>query len=149
MYVYTCFDSVFLFINLMIFHLATSHSNYQNFIKFLDTSFIYDNSFLFILPCGEWIMRSLWELDISTTKLLTFREVGTQGRFLLLQCHGASQRTVAPPPCLPLDIKDLLKEDAKGFFMGFDWLPAGWMMQLAVCVSTRAAFWTENFIHRL
>jgi hypothetical protein len=37
-------------------------------------------------------------------------------------------RTVAPPPCLPLDIKDSMKEDER-FFMGdFDWL----MMLLAV-----------------
>jgi hypothetical protein len=26
-----------------------------------------------------------------------------------------SPRTVAPPPCLPLDIKDLLKEDVRVF----------------------------------
>jgi hypothetical protein len=32
-----------------------------------------------------------------------------------------SQRTVAPPPCLPLYIKDLLKED-RGFLIG--WLRA-------------------------
>jgi hypothetical protein len=65
--------------------------------------------------CGEWIMRSLWELEISTAvlsdiqaefgkapaaeesenakcstaafpKLFTFREV--ESRFLLLQCHA-------------------------------------------------------------
>jgi hypothetical protein len=29
-----------------------------------------------------------------------------------------SQRTVAPPPCLPLDIKDLLKEDVRFFDEG-------------------------------
>jgi hypothetical protein len=41
-----------------------------------------------------------------------------------------SPRTVAPPPCLPLDIKDSLKEDVRffgwggflmeGFLMGMD-----------------------------
>jgi hypothetical protein len=30
-----------------------------------------------------------------------------------------SPRTVAPPPCLPLYIKDLLKEDARFFDGGF------------------------------
>jgi hypothetical protein len=30
-----------------------------------------------------------------------------------------SLRTVAPPPCLPLDIKELLKEDARFFDEGF------------------------------
>jgi hypothetical protein len=28
-------------------------------------------------------------------------------------------RTIVPPPCLPLDIKDLLKEDARFFDGGF------------------------------
>jgi hypothetical protein len=28
-------------------------------------------------------------------------------------------RTVAPPPCLPLDIKDRLKEDERFFDEGF------------------------------
>jgi ATP-dependent Zn protease len=46
----------------------------------------------------------------------------------------SSLRTVAPPPCLPLDIKDSLKEDAKVFLMGdFNWLPL--QLMLAVCVS--------------
>jgi hypothetical protein len=49
-------------------------------------------------------------------KLFTCREV--ERRFLLLQCH-------APPPCLPPDIKDSLKEDV-GFFDGewVDWWAA-------------------------
>jgi hypothetical protein len=34
-----------------------------------------------------------------------------------------SLRTVAPPPCLPLDIKDSLKEDVRLLMGDFDWLP--------------------------
>jgi hypothetical protein len=58
-----------------------------------------------------------------------FREVGMQ--ISLITMSHPSLRTVAPPPCLPLDIKDLLKEDTgflmgklmEGFLMGiFDWL---------------------------
>jgi hypothetical protein len=37
----------------------------------------------------------------------------------LVTMSRPSLRTVAPPPCLPLDIKDLLKEDGRLF----DWLP--------------------------
>jgi hypothetical protein len=49
----------------------------------------------------------------------------------LLTMSRPSLRTVALPPCLPLYIKDLLKEDAD-FFMGiFDWLPL--MLLRAVC----------------
>jgi hypothetical protein len=44
-----------------------------------------------------------------------FREVGTQVSLVTMSC--LSPRTVAPPPCLPLDIKDSLKEDT-GFFDG-------------------------------
>jgi hypothetical protein len=41
----------------------------------------------------------------------------------LVTVSHPSLRTVAAPPCLPLDIKDLLKEDMR-FLMGdFDWLP--------------------------
>jgi hypothetical protein len=50
-------------------------------------------------------------------KLFTFGEV--ESRFLLFQCQDHSQRTVAPPPCLPLDIKDSLKEDIRFFDGGF------------------------------
>jgi hypothetical protein len=48
-------------------------------------------------------------------KLFTFREVGTQVSFVAMSCP--SLITVAPPPCLPLGIKELLKEDRK-FFHG-------------------------------
>jgi hypothetical protein len=42
----------------------------------------------------------------------------------LVTMSHPSLRTVAPPLCLPLDIKDLLKEDRRVFFDGdFDWLP--------------------------
>jgi hypothetical protein len=34
-----------------------------------------------------------------------------------------SPRTAAPPPCLPLDIKDSLKEDKRFFDGDFDGLP--------------------------
>jgi hypothetical protein len=45
----------------------------------------------------------------------------------LVTMSRPSPRTVAPPLCLPLDIKDLLKEDVRvfdGFFLmgDFDWL---------------------------
>jgi hypothetical protein len=55
-------------------------------------------------------------------KLFTFREVGMQVSHVTMLCP--SPRTVAPPPCLPLDIKDSLKEDSRFFdggvfFMGF------------------------------
>jgi hypothetical protein len=43
------------------------------------------------------------------TKLFTFREVGTQ--VSLVTMSHPSPRTVAPPPCLPLYIKDSLKKD--------------------------------------
>jgi hypothetical protein len=46
-------------------------------------------------------------------KLFTFREVGTQ--VSLVKMSHLSQRTVAPPPCLPLDIKDWLKKDVGVF----------------------------------
>jgi hypothetical protein len=35
----------------------------------------------------------------------------------LVTMSHSSQRTVAPPSCLPLDIKDLLKEDEGGFWL--------------------------------
>jgi hypothetical protein len=58
-------------------------------------------------------------------KLFMFREVGSQVSLVTMSCP--SLRTVAPPPCLPLDIKDSLKEDTRffdgglmeGFLMGF------------------------------
>jgi hypothetical protein len=87
---------------------------------------------------GDWIMRSLWELDISTAvpnnqqaefgttpaaeakfstaaflKLFMFREIGIW--VSLVKMSRPSLRTVAPPPCLPLDIKDSLKEDTVFF----------------------------------
>jgi hypothetical protein len=49
-----------------------------------------------------------------------FREVGRQ--VSLVPMSRPSPRAVAKPPCLPLDIKDLLKENM-GFLMGdFNWL---------------------------
>jgi hypothetical protein len=58
------------------------------------------------------------EAECSTAafpKLFTFREVGTQVSLVTVSMSHPSLRTVAPPPCLPLDIKDFLKEDT-GFF---------------------------------
>jgi hypothetical protein len=46
-----------------------------------------------------------------------FREAGTQ--VPLITISHPSPRTVAHPPCFPLDIKDLLKEDARLFNRGF------------------------------
>jgi hypothetical protein len=40
----------------------------------------------------------------------------------LLQCHTPSLKTVAPPPRLPLDVKDWLKEDGSLLQEDFDWL---------------------------
>jgi hypothetical protein len=52
-----------------------------------------------------------------------FREVGMQVS-LVIMSHP-SPRTVAPPPCLPLDIKDLLKENKRFWMEGvFD---GGWI----------------------
>jgi hypothetical protein len=114
----------------------------------------------FNLLCGEQIMGSLWELDISTVMLRNLKAELTQPqlqkgvstalsnnlqaelswpqpqkgvrpkcsmpgllflrclclessnhRFLMLQCHAPPPRTVAPPPYLPLYVKDLLKEE--------------------------------------
>jgi hypothetical protein len=53
-------------------------------------------------------------------KLFTFREVGTYVSPVTMS--HPSLRTAAPLPCLPLHIKNLLKEDAGvlmgGFLMG-------------------------------
>jgi hypothetical protein len=57
-------------------------------------------------------------------KLFKFREAGRQ--FSLVTMSHPSLRTVAPPPCLPQDIKDLLKEDLR-FFVG------GWVDWWAAC----------------
>jgi hypothetical protein len=46
-------------------------------------------------------------------RLFMFREVGTQ--VSLVTMSRSSLRTVAPPPCIPLHIKDLLKEDVEVF----------------------------------
>jgi hypothetical protein len=46
-------------------------------------------------------------------KLFTFREVRMQ--VSLVSVSLPSPRTVAAPPCLPLDIKDSLKEDRRLF----------------------------------
>jgi hypothetical protein len=52
-----------------------------------------------------------------------FREVEMQ--VSLVTMSHPSQRTVAPPPCLTLDIKDSLKEDARFFDGGWmDWCAA-------------------------
>jgi hypothetical protein len=44
-------------------------------------------------------------------KLFKFREVGS--RLSLVTMSHPSLTTVAPPPCLPLYIKDSLKEDVR------------------------------------
>jgi hypothetical protein len=43
--------------------------------------------------------------------LFTFREAGKQGPLVTMSHPSLS--IVAPPPCLPLDIKDLLKENGR------------------------------------
>jgi hypothetical protein len=44
----------------------------------------------------------------------------------LVTMSHTSLSTAAPPPCLPLNIKDSLKEDMRFLIDGeFDWLPAG------------------------
>jgi hypothetical protein len=62
-------------------------------------------------------------------KLFMFTEVGMQ--VSLVTMSHPSQRTVAPPPCLPLDIKDSLKEDMR-FFDG------GWIDWWAACKNDAA-----------
>jgi hypothetical protein len=62
--------------------------------------------------------------------LFTFREVGMQ--VSLVTMSQPSPRTVAPPPCLPLDIKDLLKEDVR-FLMG-DGLIGGLLARMVLLV---------------
>jgi hypothetical protein len=49
-------------------------------------------------------------------KLFMFREIGTQ--VSLVPMSRPSLRTVAPAPCLSLDIKDWVKKDMRGFFDG-------------------------------
>jgi hypothetical protein len=49
-------------------------------------------------------------------KLFKFREAETQIPIVTMSC--SSLITVAPPPCLPLDLKDLLKEDSRPFGWG-------------------------------
>jgi hypothetical protein len=51
-------------------------------------------------------------------KLFTFREVGTQVSPVTMS--RPSLRTVAPPPCLPVDVKDSLKEDERILMGDFD-----------------------------
>jgi hypothetical protein len=47
-----------------------------------------------------------------------------------------SQRTVAARPCLPLDIKDSLKKDARFFDGGF--FVGGWIYWWAACKNDAA-----------
>jgi hypothetical protein len=58
-------------------------------------------------------------------KLFTFREVGMQVSLVTMSCPSLT--TVAPPPCLPLDIKDSLKEDVSFFDGG---LMEGFLMRV-------------------
>jgi hypothetical protein len=54
----------------------------------------------------------------AVPKLFTFRERSRKFRDIGMQVSLVvcpSPRTVAPPPCLPLDIKDSLKEDRRVF----------------------------------
>jgi hypothetical protein len=129
-------------------------------------------------------MRSLRELVVSTVVLYDLQaefgtasatedsKVQTAPQLLFLSClcsekqelkvslvamSHPSQRTIAPPPYLPLDRKDFQKEDM-GFF------DRGWIDWWAVCENDAAdgllsfardqrehgivQICTENFIHR-
>jgi hypothetical protein len=75
--------------------------------------------------------------------LFTFRvqRNGRQVSIVTMSCP--SPRTVALPPCLPLDIKDSLKEDVRlfgwGFFDGVGegfFFDRGWIDWLAACKGT-------------
>jgi hypothetical protein len=67
------------------------------------------------------------------TKL--FREGGMQVSLVTMSC--SSPRTVTPPCCFLLDIKDSLKEDTRFFLIGnFDWLP----LTLAVVYLHQSSF---------
>jgi hypothetical protein len=60
------------------------------------------------------------EAECSTAafpKLFMFREAGMQ--VSLVTMSHPSPRTVAPPSCLPLDIKDWLEEDRSCFDRDF------------------------------
>jgi hypothetical protein len=59
-------------------------------------------------------------------KLFTFREVR---KVSLVTMSHPSPRPVAPPPCLPLDIKDLLKKDVR-------FCDGGWIDWLVACKGT-------------
>jgi hypothetical protein len=67
-------------------------------------------------------------------KLFRFREVATQVSLVTVSCP--SPRTVAPPPCLPLAIKDSLKEDARFSDGGF--FDEGWIDWWAACENDAA-----------
>jgi hypothetical protein len=72
-----------------------------------------------------------------------FREVGTQ--VSLVTMSRPFLRTVAPTPCLLLDIKDSLKEN-KGFLMGiFDWLLLLLLLLLAVSLHQRSFLHLELY----
>jgi hypothetical protein len=73
------------------------------------------------------------KMQHSCFKLFTFREAGTQ--VSLVTMSGPFSRTVAPPPCLLLDIKDSLKEDM-GFWGFFSW---GLIYWRAACTNAAAA----------
>jgi hypothetical protein len=62
-------------------------------------------------PAAEESKRQKCSTAVFPT-LSTFTEVGTQVSLVTMSCP--SLRTVALPPCLPLDIKDSLKKD-RGF----------------------------------
>jgi hypothetical protein len=56
-----------------------------------------------------------------------FREAGIQVPLVTMSCP--SLRTAAPPPCLPLGIKVLLKEDGRLLDEGGFWVKGGFWMK--------------------
>jgi hypothetical protein len=82
-----------------------------------------------LLPIGQDRHSPGHETEISRTAAspkFAFREAGTQVSPVTMS--HPSLRTSAPP-CLPLFIKELLKED-RGFFWGFGFWLLLWDMEL-------------------
>jgi hypothetical protein len=98
--------------------------------------------------CAQWSACWVWQgpscicSTAAFPKLFTVREGGTQ--VSLVTMSHSFLRTVSLPPYFPLGIKRLVERGCEAFW---------WVILIAwcwlLCVSTRAAFCTENFIHTL
>jgi hypothetical protein len=66
-------------------------------------------------PAAEESEKSVCS-SAAFPEVFTFREAGTQVSSVTMS--RPSLGTIAPPPCLPLGLKDLLKEDERLFDKG-------------------------------